>query len=198
MVTVLEYMSSPYLSVSWQCYHSLARTLASSILKKEKQPDRIVAIARGGLTPGHLLADYLQIPICSITIQSYTDIQKQGQLKITAGLASQIQNTHILVVDDITDSGTTIMRATAYLRSFHPSKITVATLFLKPHAKVKPDYYALKTTQWILQPFEATEWIRTFTETMRRQHKTEEQIKRFLRSLGYTQADIAYTARYYQ
>jgi len=54
-------------------------------------------------------------PICSITIQSYTDIQKQGEVNITAGLKKRIRDKEILLVDDIADSGKTLKRAIGYL-----------------------------------------------------------------------------------
>jgi len=190
-------MSVAYLSVSWQTYHTLALQLAYAIRKKEKSLDSIVAIGRGGLTIGHLLADLLQIPICSITIQSYTDIQNQGKPVITAGLAKQITYKHILLVDDIADSGTTLTRATAYLRTFGPSRITVATLFYKPHSSFLPDYYALKTTKWILQPFEITEWILTFTKNMTQEGKSKTDIHAFLRHLGYTRDQIKFAQQYF-
>lgn len=190
-------MKSTYLSVSWKEYHVLSQKIAAAILAHEKPFDIIVAIGRGGLTFGHLLSDFLRIPISSITIQSYTDIKKQGEVHITAGLASRITDNQVLLVDDIADTGTTLKRATSYLRRFRPARITTATLFYKPHSNVRPDYFAKLTTRWILQPFEVTEWIYTFTQKMTKEGKSKVDIQAFLEKLGYTHDQIMFVRRHH-
>lgn len=190
-------MPIQYLPVSWKDYHVLTQKIAATILAHDKPFDIIVAIGRGGLTFGHLLSDFLRIPICSITIQSYTDIQKQGEVHITEGLSLGISGKRALLVDDIADTGTTLKRATLYLRDFDPSTITTATLFYKPHSSVRPDYFAKQTTRWILQPFEVTEWIYTFTKKMSGEGKSKADIQTFLESLGYTGDQIKFVRRHH-
>lgn len=191
-------MKTQYLSISWQQYHILARKMAAAMLDHEKNPfDEIVAIARGGLTLGHLFSDYLQIPISSITIQSYTDIEKQGEVNITAGLSKIIKGKKILLVDDIADTGKTLIRATEYLTDFHPSSITTATMFYKPHCSVMPDYFAQQTDKWILLPFEVTEWIYTFTTKMTKEGKSKREIQTFLENLGFTKDQILFVRRHH-
>lgn len=157
----------------------------------------IIAISRGGLTFGHLLSDFLRIPISSITIQSYTDIQQQGEVKLLNALSTPIQGKRILLVDDIADTGKTLQRATEYLRTEKPASIVTATIFFKPHSSVRPDYFAKQTTRWILQPFEATEWIYTFSKKMTAEKKTKAAIQTFLESLGFTPEQIKFVRRHY-
>jgi hypoxanthine phosphoribosyltransferase len=190
-------MATQYLPVSWSEYHSLAQKLAATILDNGTRADEIVAIARGGLTLGHLLSDFLRIPICSITIQSYTDIQRQGKVQITAGLNNHIRDKKILLVDDIADSGKTLERATKYLEGFHPASITIVTMFYKPHSTVRPDYFAKQTSRWILLPSEITEWVYTFTKKMESEGKSKKEIQDFLESLGYNDSQIAFVRRHY-
>ena len=132
-------MAIEYLSISWSEYHSFSQKLAAAILDNHKPVDEIVAISRGGLTFGHLLTDLLRIPISTITIQSYTDIQKQGELMITQKLPKSVRNKHILLVDDVADSGKTFIRAMKYLKRFGPKSITTVAMFLKPHSVFRPD-----------------------------------------------------------
>lgn len=186
-----------HLSISWKEYHSLSQKIAAAILVHEAPFDCIVAIGRGGLTFGHLLSDFLRIPISSITIQSYTDIQQQGEVKITGALSERIDNKRVLLVDDIADTGTTLKRAVSYLKEFDPKTITTATLFYKPHSSVRPDYFAKQTTQWILQPFEVTEWVYTFTRKMEREGKTKAEIQTFLEQLGYSAEQIKFVRRHH-
>src|SRR3989344_3759169 len=111
-------MRTKYLSVSWTEFHTLTQKFAAAILDHEKRPpDEIVAIGRGGLSVGLMLSDFLRIPIFSITIQSYTDIKKQGVLNVTEKLGRPIRGKHILLVDDNADSGKTFVRALKYLEN---------------------------------------------------------------------------------
>jgi hypoxanthine phosphoribosyltransferase len=190
-------MPGIYLPVTWNHYHKLTQKLAAAVLDTQEPFDEIVAIARGGLTLGHLLSDYLRIPISSITIQSYTDIQQQGEVQITAGLAREIAGKRILLVDDIADSGKTLVRAVRYLEEFKPKAIKTLTMFYKPHCKVVPDFYAQQSDKWILLPFEVTEWICTFSQKLGAEGKTKAQIQVFLERLGYTPDQIKFARRHH-
>ncbi|MBI3385848.1 phosphoribosyltransferase [Candidatus Gottesmanbacteria bacterium] len=187
-----------YLPINWQQYQSLALSLAEKLLNKEAPFDEIVAIARGGLTLGHLLSDYLNLPICSITIQSYTDIQKQGELRITAGLKAQIGGKRILLVDDIADTGKTLKRAIGYLKRFRPAKITTVTMFYKPHSTFKPDYFVEQTGRWVIFPHEQTETILLLTKAMKKQKKSDADIRRLLHSLNFTDHQIVFVQKHYK
>lgn len=190
-------MGLRYLPVSWSDYHTLSLKLAATILSHDAHFDLIVAIARGGLSLGLILSDFLKTPVSSITVQSYTDIQKQGELDITSKLGTSIRNKRILLVDDIADSGKTFKRSLLYLKRLGPSKITTVSLFYKPHSTYKPDYYAKKTSAWILLPHEVTEWVYTFTKKMKLERKSEADIQTFLNSLGYSENQIAFVGKYY-
>lgn len=190
-------MADQYLAVTWNEYHSLSLLLAEQILKSKKPIDEIVAIARGGLSLGLILTDFLQKPISTITIQSYTDIKKQGLVQITSKLGKPIRGKNILLVDDIADSGKTFARAISYLGEFRPKSITTASLFYKPHSTFKPDFYAKETACWILLPHEVTEWVNTFTQKMQSEGKSKTDIQNFLASLGYTDSQIVFVQKYY-
>lgn len=191
-------MATQFLSINWTQYQALSQKLAATMLANEQFGfDEIVAIARGGLTFGHLLSDFLRIPISSITIQSYSDIQKQGEVVITAGLSKIIENKKILLVDDIADSGKTLLRATDYLSGFHPASITRVTMFYKPHCQIIPEYFAKQTSKWILLPFEVTEWIYTFTIKMEKEGKSKAEIQQFLEKLGYTDDQIKFVRKHH-
>lgn len=190
-------MAAQYLSVTWQEYHALSLNLAATILSHNKKYDIIVAIARGGLSLGLILSDLLKTPVSSITIQSYTDIQKQGELTITSKLGMSIKGKRVLLVDDIADSGKTFKRSLSYLKRLHPASITTVALFYKPHSTYRPDFYAKRTSAWILLPHEVTEWITTFTEKMKAEGKPKAEIQKFLESLGYTDNQIAFVKKYH-
>lgn len=190
-------MAIQYLSPSWKEYHANAQKLAATILDSAEPIDQIVAISRGGLTFGHLLSDLLRIPIATITIQSYSDILKQGELFISQKLHVPIRGKRILLVDDVADSGKTLVRALKYLKRFAPKHITTVTMFHKPRSVYKPDYYAQETTRWILFPYEVTEMIFLISKRMQKEGKSKADIQRFLKKLKYTDDQIAYVRRHH-
>lgn len=190
-------MADQYLPVTWNEYHSLSLLLAEKILSTNTPLNEIVAIARGGLSLGLILTDFLQKPISTITIQSYTDIKKQGLIEITSKLGKPIRDKHILLVDDISDSGKTFARAISYLRAFRPKSITTAALFYKPHSSFLPDFFAKETDRWILLPHEVTEWISALTQKMKTDGRSKADTQAFLKQLGYNDDQIAFVGKHY-
>ena len=190
-------MATEFLPVNWNLYHTLAQNLAATILTQKESPDEIVAISRGGLTLGHLLTDFLHIPISTIAIQSYVDIQSQGELTITIPLQKSIKGKRVILVDDVADSGKTLLRAVEHLKESDPLKITTVTMFYKPRSSFKPDYFAQETTKWILFPYEPTEMIQLLTTQMEKEGKSQEEVNVFLKQLEYSDDQIAFVRKYY-
>lgn len=190
-------MGFQYLSVSWEQYHTTARKLAETILSDDTTYDMIVAISRGGLTLGHLLSDFLRIPVSTIIVQSYSDIQTQGEVKITGKLQSSIAGKHILLVDDVSDTGTTFKRATRYLRHCRPKSITTVAMFYKPHSQFRPDFFAGRTSKWIIHPYEATEMPLLIIKQMEKEGKTKREIQSFLEKLGFSINQIEFVRTQY-
>ena len=190
-------METQYLPIDWTTYHDLTRKLAASVLSHASKIDQIVAISRGGLSLGHILSDFLRIPVATFTIQSYTDIQNQGEIKIIEPLKSPVRGKHILLCDDVSDTGKTFRRALVYLKRFKPERITTVSMFYKPHSVDRPDFFAKETSKWILFPYEPTEMILAITKSMEKEGKSKADIQKKLMSLGYTTDQIRFVRKYY-
>lgn len=190
-------MDIQFFPVAWDEYHTLAYQLAASIFGDKTRMEQIVAISRGGLTFGHLLSDFLHIPIATISIQSYSDIQKQGEVTLTEKCRTLISQKHILLVDDVADTGKTFKRAISYLRHVKPKSITTVSMFYKPHSIYRPDYFAKETKKWILFPYEPTEMILSITKSMGKEGKSKAVIQEFLYKLGYTSRQIRFVRKYH-
>lgn len=190
-------MATQYLPVTWRQYLSLAQKLAAAVLSGPSPVEIIVAISRGGLTLGHLLSDHLRLPIATITIQSYSDIQTHGEVTLTEKLHTPIRGKHVLLVDDVSDSGKTFARAVRYLKKLQPKEISTLAMFYKPHSAFRPDYYARHTNRWILFPYEPTEMILLLTKQLTGEGKSKAAIQRFLERLGYADDQIAFVRKYY-
>ncbi len=190
-------MDPVFLLIDYETYHSLTRKLAASLFSEKTKFQEIIAISRGGLTLGHLLSDLMRIPISTIAIQSYTDIQKQGELKLTSKLQSPIKDKNIILVDDVADSGKTLQRAKKYLRHLAPKSITTVTLFYKHKSVVRPDYFAKVTNKWIIFPYESAETVYSISQQLYNKGKTKADIQTYLEKLGFSDAQIAFVRRHH-
>ena len=82
--------------------------------------------------------------ITFIRLKSYEGTSTTGSVKQILGLgANEIEGRHVIVVEDIVDTGVTISHLLADLRRQNPASLRVATLLFKPESErcgVKPDY----------------------------------------------------------
>ena len=81
---------------------------------------------------------------CSVdfmAVSSYAGTTSTGAVKILKDLKSNIEGRHLILVEDILDSGVTLNYLKNYLMVRKPASITVATLMDKP-ARRKADIYA--------------------------------------------------------
>ena len=66
-----------------------------------------------------------------------------GQVKITKDLSADITGKHVIIVEDILDTGNTLSYIKEYLEQRNPLSVKICTLFDKPDRRqkpVKPDY----------------------------------------------------------
>jgi hypoxanthine phosphoribosyltransferase len=61
-----------------------------------------------------------------------------GQVKVTRDLDVNIEGFHVLIVEDIIDSGVTLSYLTRLLEQRHPKSLEIATLLDKPERRIRP------------------------------------------------------------
>lgn len=124
------------------------RELLKSI--KDEYFDAIVAIARGGMTIAHILAEGLDLRNCfSINSIHYDDTQKLSTIKIF-NIPDLGNSKKVLIVDDIVDSGDTMIEVLKVLRDKYPNvDFKIASIFYKTTALIKPDFYVKESNDWI-------------------------------------------------
>ncbi|MBQ5405410.1 MAG: hypoxanthine phosphoribosyltransferase [Oscillospiraceae bacterium] len=76
-----------------------------------------------------------------MAVSSYSGITSTGAVKINKDLSEIIEGRHLILVEDILDSGVTLNYLKNYLMVRKPASIAVATLMDKP-ARRKADIYA--------------------------------------------------------
>jgi hypoxanthine phosphoribosyltransferase len=85
----------------------------------------------------------VEAEICFVRLSSYAGTHSTGEVVTAIGLDKDIQNRHVILLEDIIDTGRTL---TAFLPSLHekkPASVSIATLLFKPDAaqfKVPIDY----------------------------------------------------------
>ena len=79
---------------------------------------------------------------CTIDFMSVSSYGKgtssSGQVQITKDLSEDISGRHIIVVEDILDSGNTLSYLLKILGHRHPASLRLCTLLDKPERRVKP------------------------------------------------------------
>lgn len=145
--------------VSWEDIATLSRIVAKSIMKTGFQPDMIVGLARGGFVPSRNLADLLGVKdLVSIKVGHWGEVAtKDGKVELKYPIKIDLTGKKVLIVDDITDTGDSMITAKDYVQSLGPSEIKTATLIHITHSKFVPDFYAEeikgKDWKWFIFPW---------------------------------------------
>jgi xanthine phosphoribosyltransferase len=117
---------------------------------KSFEPHAIVAIARGGLTLGHTMAEALNIrEVQTLRTELYDNTSKRDSISIF-GQCRFIEKKRVLVVDDISDSGETLKEIMHFLKEENKGvEFRSATLFYKETSIYEPNYWINKADEWI-------------------------------------------------
>lgn len=172
--------------LKWSVFYKDIVRLYKKIKGDNYKPDIIVAIARGGWVVGRIISDLLEVnQVTDLHITFYTNVY--STLKepiILEGIGKDIKNKKILVVDDVSDTGESLIKAIDYLRSFNPLIIKTATVYIKPWTKFIPDYYIKSIDKWIIYPYEVKETIEKLKNKWSNDNKSSEWIENKLIEIG--------------
>jgi hypothetical protein len=158
----------PDLYVSWSDYHQKIEQLAAQIYESGWKFNQIVCLARGGLRVGDILSRIYKQPLAILATSSYSGSGKQerGNLTFSRHLTMTTENlgSHILLVDDLVDSGITLEQTIPWLKEYSDSpveEIRTAVIWYKACSVIAPNYYVdyLHDNPWIHQPFEPYEMM---------------------------------------
>ena len=118
---------------------------------KAFEADAILAIARGGLTLAHAMAEGLGIRnVQSIRTELYDGACKRSDLTLFGECVFEEKIRRVLVVDDIADSGETLAFIMEHLkRSFPLIEFKSCTLFYKKTSVYEPDVWINEANVWI-------------------------------------------------
>lgn len=122
--------------------------------------DNILVITRGGMVPACLISEKTGIRniLCAaVMFYESQEFTLPEPVFLQFPQDSQLLNKRILVVDDVWDTGTTVMSVRERLKR-SGAKPDVCVLHYKPVKSKfpgeKPDYYAEETNAWIVYPWD--------------------------------------------
>ena len=131
------------------------------------KPTVLVGIMRGAAPVIDILSRIFKLPTAYIVIQSYSGKKienDQGELIFARDISSIAKDKdfkNILLVDDLSDSGMTLLKSIDWLKKYDPIKnyindIKTACLWKKKSSKFIPDFCPIKLNYdpWIVQPTE--------------------------------------------
>lgn len=78
----------------------------------------------------------IEIPceVSFVRVSSYQNTQSTGTVKQILGLQDDLQGRHILLVEDIVDTGLTMQQILQEVLAFQPASVATVTLLYKPEA----------------------------------------------------------------
>ena len=181
-----------FLYLTWDDVQRAAEKTADKIKEDGFTPDIMIAISRGGFDPARILSDQLNIrKLASLQIIYYSSLnEKMKEPQVLFPLNAQIKGLKVLVIDDVSDSGHSLLAAKKYTEEMGAREVRVATLHHKPWSQFKPDYYADEVDQWILYPWEPNESIQDLVHMLTETGLANEDIPAKLREIGYSQHEI--------
>jgi hypothetical protein len=183
-----------YIAPSWEEMGDICLDLGVEINESGKKFDTLITLAKGGWTWARTMADILQIyELSSFKLTFYDQSQpgvKLNKPMLEIPLAIPLAKKRVILFDDVNDSGESLEYALKYLSHFGPSSITTATLFHKPHAKMKPDFVGSVTDAWIVFPHERREMIDGFTLKWRKNGLKNKEIKERLIKIGLPEKEV--------
>jgi len=183
--------------VTFEEVHNMVKKVTNAVRASGYKPTTIVGLARGGWIPARLLCDFLGLTdLISLKVEHWLQTgMTKDEASIKYPLTTNLKGKRILIVDDIADTGKSLITSTEYLKKLNPSEIRVATMQFIPVSKYKPDFYAeeVKIWTWFIYPWN---WIEDTTTLIVRLIGTQKdkiwrftEIKRGLKEIFEIQWD---------
>jgi hypothetical protein len=120
------------------------------IKKENYQPDMVIALSRGGFVPARLICDFMIIKdLISVKVDHWgITATKNGKAHLRYPISADLSGKKTLIVDDITDTGESMMIAKEFVEKLSPQEIRTAAIFHIKTSKFVPDYYG-KQIDWV-------------------------------------------------
>jgi len=148
--------------LSLQRMYELSLRLAEEVLRSGYRPQVLLALGRGGLVPGRLLSDFLDVKeLYAASVAFYRGVRQPGEAPTIRYIPyEEVRGRQVLLVDDVADSGETLLKVLEEVKRAGAREARTATLYYKPWSKFRPDYYVATTRAWVIFPWERFEVLK--------------------------------------
>lgn len=152
-------MSCPS-SPSYHQIHTACSNLQAKMQQDNIKIDYILGLTRGGLLPAVILSHLLNVKMIPIEFSSYDGEGSNRESEWYSNDVHYLQNlidpnSCVLIVDEIVDSGNTLLELISELTNMGFKSYSSA-LYVRNNSIIKPDYYnwQINTDMWITFPWE--------------------------------------------
>ena len=148
--------------IDWDTFHKDCDVTAVKVSANFPNVDYMVALSRGGLVPARIMAEIVKPKnFLTLGLKLYDNQTAGDKVEITQELGSIIhefdRHDRVLIVDDISDRGTTLGYAYSYMfRMTGGAHIYSACPYIKTSTTRVPSAYCKEfpDDEWIVFPFE--------------------------------------------
>lgn len=145
---------------TWNTIQNYCEALVYQCFLQEKKFDAIIGIGRGGLIPAVILSHSLKVSLWPVMWQT-RDGDVNSVSSIEHLVMSLDDNSKVLLVDDISDTGVTMSQVTLALNTVSKNlnktlNIETLTLFIKSKTKFVPHYWfdEINDDEWVYFPWD--------------------------------------------
>jgi uncharacterized protein len=117
----------------------------------EDEFDCIIGISKGGIIPVGIMSQLMMND--QVYLVSYRGGGEGKEIESTKDSHPDLKNKKVLLIDDVSDNGNTLLSAKTDLEKLG-NQVTTACLHYKSHTKLIPDYFASQENDWIVYPWE--------------------------------------------
>jgi hypoxanthine phosphoribosyltransferase len=180
-----------FLHLSWDDIQRLVEVVAGKIQASGFRPDIIVAISRGGFDPARILCDQLSIrSLASVQVEAYDGMVKRPEPVVVLPVNADLKGKKALLVDDVSDSGASIIKARNHIKKKGALEVRIATIHIKPWSRFIPDYYAESVDEWVVYPWELKECLLEVAGKIRATGLKGEVLAAKLAEAGFKRRDV--------
>jgi hypoxanthine phosphoribosyltransferase len=147
---------------TWNQIYAMLVRQAGKIRCSGFKPDVIVGVTRGGLVPARVLSDLLgACELATVRVEFYVGVaETRSEPVLKQGVSEDVTGKKALLVDDVADSGKSLLFAKEHLQHHGVAEVRVATVYRKPLSALTPDFYEKETRLWVVFPWDAKENIK--------------------------------------
>lgn len=148
--------------LSWRDIEEACKNINEQISCANYKIDIIVSIQRGGCIPGVILSHLLCVPeYYSIGIRTTSSDKIKSKRLLSpiifkASALKNVQGKNVLIIDDVTNTGSTLQIAKKEILEYNPIDCKTSVLVWDGDNSIncQADFYAIFTPGWVVFPWE--------------------------------------------